>query len=284
MSTEDESGASHEHRHGLPAVEDWPRGFGEASWWPFVTAIGAAGIYVAAGLFVLGHRESPVVDPAVGPWAFVATTALFLTGLYGWVYHAFVSDFWSRGSDGSTGKFRWGMTLFLGSEVATFGAGFVYYAFVRVGQWPPAHLPDVLSSLVLANTAVLVLSSVTLHFAHVSLREGRRRRFMGLFSLTVLLGLAFVAGQAWEYYQFVVREGFTLTQGVYASAFFGLTGLHGLHVSLGVALLLTLLVRAAYGQYSPERHTSITTVSMYWHFVDAVWILLVVTLYVGATV
>lgn len=281
--TVSEEEATEEHTH-LPAVEDWPRGYGEASWWPFVTALGASGIYVAAGLYVLGQGTDPIVAPVLGPATFVASTVAFLGGLYGWVYHAFVSQFWSHETGDSTGRFRWGMLLFLGSEVATFGAGFTYYFFIRAGQWPPGELPHLLTSLVLANTVILVVSSVTLHFAHVGIRTGNHRRFRRLLSLTVALGIVFLGGQVWEYYQFVVNEGFSLSSGVYFSAFFGLTGLHGLHVGLGAVLLGMVLVRAYAGQYSADRHVSVTTVSMYWHFVDVVWIFLVVTLYVGAAV
>jgi cytochrome c oxidase subunit 3 len=96
--------------------------------------------------------------------------------------------------------------------------------------------------------------------------------------------VVFIGGQIYEYYEFIVHEGFTLTSGFFASAFFGLTGLHGLHVSLGAVLLGVVLVRALAGQYSAERHVSVSTASMYWHFVDVVWIFLVVVLYVGAEV
>jgi cytochrome c oxidase subunit 3 len=87
-----------------------------------------------------------------------------------------------------------------------------------------------------------------------------------------------------EYYEFIVREGFTLTSGIYSSAFFGLTGLHGLHVTLGAVILGVVFVRGLFGQYSAERHVSVSTASMYWHFVDVVWVFLVVVLYVGAEV
>ena len=281
-TTEDDS--TDGHGHHLPAVEDWPRGFGEASWWPFVTALGAAGIYVGAGLFVLGQTDSKLVGGVVGPVVSILGAVLFLAGLYGWVYHGFVKHYWSRDTEGSTSTLRWGMLLFLGTEVATFGAGFVYYFFIRVGPWPPGELPNLLSSLVLANTAILIASSVTLHVAHSALRKGNRRRFTGLLGVTLLLGVVFLAGQAWEYYEFIIGEGFTLSSGIYFSAFFGLTGLHGLHVTLGVILLGLLFVRTLYGHYSPERHTSVSTVTMYWHFVDAVWLFLVVTLYVGAVI
>jgi cytochrome c oxidase subunit 3 len=278
------SHGSDDHAHHLPAVEDWPRGFGEASWWPFVTAIGAAGFYVGAALFVLARGDSPLVDPVYGPVVVVVATVLFLVGLYGWVYHAFVKAFWEGEGHGSGLKFA--MLLFLGTEVATFGAGFIYYFFIRVDAW--TNLPElvssgnIFSSLVIANTVILVLSSVTLHYAHIALRRGDRSRFLGLLGTTLLLGIVFLAGQAYEYYEFIVHENFTIAEGAYGSAFYGLTGLHGLHVSLGAVLLLIVFVRAMYGQYSAERHTSVSTVSMYWHFVDVVWIFLVVVLYVGA--
>jgi cytochrome c oxidase subunit 3 len=175
------------------------------------------------------------------------------------------------------------MVLFLLSDVATFSAGFVYYAFVRVGAWPPEHLPPLLGSLVAANTLLLLASSVTLHYGHAALESGDRRRFVGLLAVTVALGVVFVAGQALEYYEFVAGEGFTLSSGAFASAFYGLTGLHGLHVCLGVVLLAIVLARALRGEYSAERDASVRTASLYWHFVDAVWVFLVAVLYVGAT-
>ncbi|MDG5776372.1 heme-copper oxidase subunit III [Haloarculaceae archaeon H-GB2-1] len=284
MSVADDDADDHGGHH-LPAVEDWPRGFGEASWWPFITALGASGIYVGAALFVLGRGEEPIVGSMVGPIAAVASVAVFLIGLYGWTYHAFVVNFWEHGTEshGGTGL-KFAMLLFLGTELATFGAGFVYYFFVRAGTWPPAgaELPHLVSGLVLGNTAILILSSITLHFAHVALRRNNRDRFIQLLGVTLLLGIIFVGGQILEYYEFIVNEGLTISSGVFASAFFGLTGLHGLHVTMGAILLAIVLIRGVYGQYDAERHTSVTTVSMYWHFVDVVWIFLVAVLYFGA--
>jgi cytochrome c oxidase subunit 3 len=271
--------------HHLPAVEDWPRGFGEASWWPFVTALGAAGIYVGAGLYVLGQGDDPPVGPMAGPAAFVGSIGLFLVGLYGWVYHAFVSHFWDRDASGDHGNaLKWGMMAFLGSELATFGAGFGYYFWIRAGAWPPGELPELTGSLVLGNTVLLVLSSLTLHWAHVQIRKNERGRFIAGLVATLVLGVVFVGGQVYEYYEFIVHSNFTWTSGLFGSAFFGLTGLHGLHVSLGAVFLGVVLVRALAGQYSAERHVSVSTASMYWHFVDVVWIFLVVVLYVGAEV
>ncbi|WP_227376016.1 cytochrome c oxidase subunit 3 [Haladaptatus halobius] len=283
MTVTDDS--TEEHGHHLPAVEDWPKGFGEASWWPFVTAIGGAGFYVGAALFILGHGGNNLVGPTIGPAVFIASTVVFLAGLYGWVYHAFVKHFWSRDAhESGANALRWGMIAFLGSEVATFGAGFVYYFFIRTGAWPPAgdSLPELTTSLVLINTALLIASSITLHWAEVELRKNNRSRFLAGMGATLLLGIVFIGGQVLEYYEFIHGHHFTFTGGVFNSAFFGLTGLHGLHVSMGAVLIGIVFVRALYGQYSADRHLSVTTVSMYWHFVDAVWIFLVVVLYFGA--
>jgi len=270
-----------DHGH-LPAIEDWPHGFGEASWWPFISAMGAAGFYIGAALFILSKGSEPLVGPNVGAGVFIASTFVFLAGLYGWTYHAFVKNYWSRDGTGSS-KLRWGMITFLGTEIATFGAGFVYYFFIRSGPyWGEAHFPELVGSLVLVNTAILVLSSITLHFSHVALLNGNRQRFIRLLLVTLGLGIVFIGGQVYEYYEFIIHEGFTLGSGIFASAFYGLTGLHGLHVSMGAVLLGIVAVRALKGQYSAERHTSVSTVSMYWHFVDVVWIFLVVVLYFGA--
>ncbi|WP_324662835.1 cytochrome c oxidase subunit 3 [Haloarcula sediminis] len=282
MSTTDEHEGGHEHH--LPATEDWPHGFGEASWWPFITAIGGSGIYVGAALFVLSMGENALVSSTIGAGATVGSIGLFLIGIYGWLYHAFVVDFWERGTDHHSGRsLKFAMLLFLGTEVATFGAGFVYYFFVRGSDvWLAADIPSVWGSLVVVNTLILIVSSVTLHYSHVALRNGDRSRFIKLLGATLLLGVVFIAGQVYEYYEFIVHEGFTLSEGIYGSAFYGLTGLHGLHVTMGAVLLGIVFVRGWYGQYSAERHTSVSTASMYWHFVDVVWVFLVVVLYVGA--
>ena len=269
--------------HG-PADPDWPHGYGEATWWPIVVVAGVVGIYAGVGLVVLAGLETPLVGPVVGPLVLAGGLVTFLGGVAGWTYQGFVSGYRLRRWTDVTDRFRWGAVLFVCAEVATFGAAFAYYGFVRAGPWPPGHLPDLLSSLVAANTALLVASSGTLHVAHEALLDGRRRRFVGLLGATVLLGLVFLIGQAYEYYEFLVVEGFTPTGGAYASAFYGLTGLHGLHVAFGVTMLAVVLARARYGQYDADRHASVTTATLYWHFVDAVWLLLVAVVYVGAAV
>jgi cytochrome c oxidase subunit 3 len=251
-----------------------------ASRWPIVAAVGAAALYGGGGLVLAGGSLLPRL-PLFG-LAGVGAVVLF-AGLAGWAYEAFVADYWATQADRSR-IYMGGMILFLVSDVATFAAGFVYYAFVRVGSWPPGELPPLVGSLVLANTLVLVVSSGTIHLAHGALESGRRRRFVRWLAVTVGLGVVFVAGQVYEYYEFVVHEEFALSSGVFASAFYGLTGLHGLHVTLGVVMLGILLVRALQGQFVEGRDTGVRTVALYWHFVDVVWVFLVAVLYVGAVV
>ncbi|WP_042664029.1 heme-copper oxidase subunit III [Haloferax sp. ATB1] len=247
--------------------------------WPLVTAGGAAGLYAGAGLFLVGSSLVPTAIPLV----LVGLGVLgFLGGIAGWTYEAFLADYWDASTTDREPMYVSGMVLFLVSDVATFLAGFVYYGFIRVGTWPPTELPHLLGSLVLVNTLLLVVSSVTLHYGHHALEAGNRRGFLGGMAATVVLGVVFLGGQVLEYYEFIAEEGFTLTSGAFASAFYGLTGLHGLHVSLGVLLLILVFGRALRGQYTAERDTSVRTVALYWHFVDVVWIFLVAVVYVGA--
>jgi cytochrome c oxidase subunit 3 len=267
-----------------PVGADIPSGKSEATWWPITCVLGIFGLYLGAGLYFWGNGEHPVVPSFIGPLVFFAGAFLFLFGLFGWLYHAFVIDFWARDTgERKPRALRGGMILFLTTDVATFSGGFIYYFFIRGGGWPPGEIPGLLSPLLLVNTVALVLSSFTLHFAHAALENGNRQRFLSLLASTWVLGVLFVFGQIYEYYDFIIAEGFTISS-IFGSAFYGLTGLHGLHVTLGTILLGIILVRGLLGQYSGERDTSIVTVSFYWHFVDGVWIFIITLLYIGASI
>lgn len=277
MVTTDESD---EH---APVVGDWPKGVGEASWWPLVVVLSVVGIYVGCGLYLVGVAMHSVVRVAGVGIALLSVVLLVIGGL-GWVYQGFVREYWQRAAPTSARSMKAGMVLFLASDVVTFSALFTYYFVIRFGsEWSQLRIPgELLSSILVVNTAALFLSSITYVWGERNLRAGKHRRFLLGTGLTLLLGVLFVAGQALEYYTFITREGFTLTSGVFASGFFTLTGLHGLHVVFGVALLSTVLVRGIRGQYSGARHLSVTTVGWYWHFVDAVWLFLVSAVYLGS--
>jgi cytochrome c oxidase subunit 3 len=267
-----------------PVGADFPKGKSESSWWPILCVLGIVGLYLGAGLYFFGNGEIAVIPSIIGPVVFYVGAFVFLAGLVGWLYHAFVIDFWARGVDERKPRaLRGAMVLFLTTDVATFSAGFIYYFAIRAGGWPPGELPHLLTPVLAINTVALILSSFTLHFSHRALENGNQKRFLRLLTTTLALGVVFVFGQIYEYYELVVSEGFTISS-VFGSAFYGLTGLHGLHVTLGTLLLGILLVRGLLGQLSSERDTSMVTVSFYWHFVDVVWVFIVVFLYIGAEI
>ena len=271
--------------YGLPAGEDFPRPLDEASWWPVVAAGGAAILYVGVGIFLVSRGPNAIAPAFLGPIVIVGGVVGLLAGAFGWLYHGFVADYWSRETqEHGSQSMEFAMVLFLVSDIATFSAGFVYYAFIRAGAWPPTELPELLSWVLPINTLLLGVSSITLHIAHVGLTNGNRERFSRWLGATILLGALFVAGQIYEYYELILVEGFSATSGIFGSAFFGLTALHGLHVAFGVVLLGIVFARGRVGQYAPERDTSVVTVSMYWHLVDGVWFVIVISLYLSATI
>jgi cytochrome c oxidase subunit 3 len=173
-----------------------------------------------------------------------------------------------------------GMFLFIASEIMLFGSFFTVYFFDRVanhgvnGHWPPPqfHRPVFLA---LINTLILVTSSGTIHWATVSIKRGNRAGLQAGLSLTFLLGLTFLITQVIEYH----RIGFNTGDTSFAATFFGLTGLHGAHVFVGLTILLVMTIRAFRGHFSPEHHHGVEIGGIYWHFVDVMWIVVYVTVY-----
>ncbi|MBC7801584.1 MAG: cytochrome c oxidase subunit 3 [Gemmatimonadaceae bacterium] len=183
---------------------------------------------------------------------------------------------------------RYGMTLFIASEVMFFVGFFwayfhyaLYPAHVSGAEspvWPPAgiqtfdpfHLP-------LMNTMILLLSGTAITWAHHALIHGQRKFLIMGLGFTVALGLSFTAFQALEYYEapFKFAGG-----GVYPSIFFLATGFHGFHVIVGTIFLIVCWYRARAGQFNPERHFGFEAAAWYWHFVDVVWLFLFVSIYI----
>jgi cytochrome c oxidase subunit 3 len=170
-----------------------------------------------------------------------------------------------------------GMLLFIISEIMLFGAFFTAYFFIRVvGEvdWPAQgdHLPVAIAGV---NTAVLLSSSFTMHWALEGARtENRRAMKMGLLT-TFLLGLTFLTVQVNEY----VHLGFAPHDHAQGTIFYGLTGLHGAHVAVGLTLLAFANIRAFRGHYSAKQHRGVEVPGIYWHFVDVMWIFVYSTLY-----
>ena len=183
-----------------------------------------------------------------------------------------------------------GMYIFLASEVMFFGSLFAVYFYLYGSHlvWPPPPPSNANEFYVswfpipLVNTVILLSSGVTCHFGLEAMRHNNRRRFYTLWVATILLGFAFEAGQLYEFINAFAR-GLNLTANSFSSAFFIMTGFHGAHVLGGLILLILILFRASRGQFSSRHHVGVAAVTLYWHFVDVVWIFLFAILYLGVT-
>jgi cytochrome c oxidase subunit 3 len=173
-----------------------------------------------------------------------------------------------------------GMMLFIISEVMVFGAFFTAYFFIRVvatgHTWFPVNGHDLPVAVAGVNTAILVSSSLTLHWAQTSIKNGNRFGLQAGMTATFLLGLTFLFIQVNEY----VHIGFAAQDNAQATIFFSLTGLHGAHVTIGLLLLGMVTVRAYKGHFSPEHHQGLEVPGIYWHFVDVMWIVVYTSVYI----
>ena len=172
-----------------------------------------------------------------------------------------------------------GMLLFIISEVMVFGAFFTAYFFIRVVQgddWFPVQGHKLPVAVAFVNTCILVSSSFTLHWAEHGVKTGNRFALKAGILSTFLLGLTFLFVQVNEY----VHIGFAPHDFAQGSVFYGLTGLHGAHVFVGLTLLLMVVIRSWRGHYSPEEHRGVEVPGIYWHFVDVMWIVVFTTVYV----
>jgi len=171
-----------------------------------------------------------------------------------------------------------GMLLFIISEIMVFGAFFTAYFFVRIvgeNEWPAAgtELPVLVAGV---NTAILLSSSLTLHWAQTSVKTGNRFGITVGMLTTFLLGATFLLIQINEY----VNIGFAPSDSAQGSVFYGLTGLHGAHVFIGLLLLGMVTLRAFRGHFSEEEHRGLEIPGIYWHFVDVMWIVVYTTIYI----
>src|SRR5258707_528274 len=171
-----------------------------------------------------------------------------------------------------------GMLLFIISEVMVFGAFFTAYFFIRVSQgdtWPApgTKLPVEVAGM---NTAILVSSSFTLHWAEQCLKKGNRFGLKAGILLTFLLGCTFLFVQINEY----ANIGFAPQDAAQQTIFFSLTGLHGAHVFIGLLLLLFVTVRSFRGHYSQQQQADEDVGAVYWHFVDVMWLIVYFSVYI----
>ena len=171
-----------------------------------------------------------------------------------------------------------GMLLFIISEIMVFGAFFTAYFFIRVvagDPWPAPgeELPKIIAGV---NTAILLSSSFTMHWALESAKSENRFGLQAGILTTLLLGATFLFIQINEY----VHVGFAPQDSAQATIFYGLTGLHGAHVFIGLTLLLMVTIRAFRGHFSSAEHHGVEVPGIYWHFVDIMWIIVYTTVYI----
>ena len=173
-----------------------------------------------------------------------------------------------------------GTIIWLSSELMFFAGLFAMYFTARARAtegWPPEPTELNLPYATIF-TIILVLSSVTCQFGVFAAEQGNVYGLRRWFTITFVMGLTFVLGQAYEYVQ-LVEEGTSISSSTYGSVFYLTTGFHGLHVIGGLIAFIFLLIRSTMGRFTPAQATSAIVVSYYWHFVDVVWIGLFATIY-----
>jgi cytochrome c oxidase subunit 3/cytochrome o ubiquinol oxidase subunit 3 len=175
-----------------------------------------------------------------------------------------------------------GMWVFLSSDCLLFGALISTYLLLHkrsVSGPGPEDVFDIPFTSV--SSFVLLMSSLTMVLAVSALTRGDEKRNRLWLVTTALLGTVFIGGQVYEFTSFV-KEGLGFTTNIFGSAFFTLTGFHGLHVSLGILMLLSLVGLSLRGKLGRDRAETVEIVGLYWHFVDVVWIIIFTVIYLAA--
>ncbi|MEM9162747.1 MAG: heme-copper oxidase subunit III [Cyanobacteria bacterium P01_F01_bin.4] len=171
-----------------------------------------------------------------------------------------------------------GVLVFLCAESMIFLGLFIAYLSFRLmaPAWPPEGTPELEVLLPGINTIILISSSFVIHKADTAIKKDDVSGMQLWFAITALMGAIFLGGQVYEY----LNLEFGLTTNIFASTFYVLTAFHGLHVLLGLLMMVAVLFRSrAAGHYSHENHFGIEAVELYWHFVDVIWIILFALLY-----
>ncbi len=263
--------------------------------WP---AIGALAAFVTAvGGVVYMHNRA-------NPWALIIGLALVIYTMFMWWRDVIKESHAGDHTPVVQLHLRYGMLMFIASEVMFFVAWFWAYfdaslfsgeaiqqarSLATGGVFPPApvvegvveHTP-ILDPwhLPLINTIILLTSGTTVTWAHHALLNNDRKGLKWGLILTIILGAVFTAVQAYEYAHAAFgfnREG---TGNIYGSTFYMATGFHGFHVLIGTIFLIVCLFRVMKGHFTPEKHFGFEAAAWYWHFVDVVWLFLFAAIYI----
>ncbi len=246
----------------------------EPSIWPLATSFAAGGLAYAAVTYFHDKIMWPVY---VGAFFLILFSALWFRDI--------IREATFRREHTATVKlgFRYGMLLFIASEVMFFAAFF--WAFfdaslfptAAIGNiWPPAGIATINPfDLPFLMTMILLLSGCTVTWAHASLIDGNKRDLIRGLAASVALGVIFTGFQAYEY----MHAEFGFKETIFASTFYMATGFHGFHVVIGTIFLAVCLWRAQRGDFKSDDHFGFEAAAWYWHFVDVVWLFLFVAVY-----
>ena len=263
-----------EHKHPWHLVDPSP--------WPIVGAV-SAGV-LTSGTVVYMHGG--------GGWILALGVLGILATFFFWFRDVIMeATFQGHHSLPVQISMRYGMVLFIASEVMFFAAWF--WAFFNAslfptaaidGTWPPPGvIPFNPWELPFLNTLILLTSGVTVTWAHHALIEGNREHLLQGLGLTILLGATFTCIQAFEYshaaFSFAFVDGQPGKGGIYPTTFFMATGFHGFHVIVGTTFLSVCFWRAYKGHFKPDHHFGFEAAAWYWHFVDVVWLFLFTCIY-----
>ena len=276
--------------------------------WPIVGAVGLGLIAWGAGHTVIDMSKE---QDGYGSTVLIAGLIVIAVMLFGWFRDQINESMKGLYSDQLGVSYKQGMSWFIFSEVMFFAAffGALFYARVIAVQWLGGDSNNAMTNEVLwpefvahwplvntpggtetqamgwyglpaINTIILLVSSVTCHFAHTGLEQGKRKQLTAMLGVTIILGLIFLYLQGAEYVHAYDELGLTLDSGIYGNTFYMLTGFHGLHVTLGTVMLIIMFLRVLKGHFTPDNHFAFQATSWYWHFVDVVWLCLFVVVYV----
>ncbi len=170
-----------------------------------------------------------------------------------------------------------GFLLFLVSDVVLFASFIFAYLYLRnTGQgWPPAGISRLDVAFASVNSMVLFGSGCTMHYALENWKHNNFTKYAVCMVATIVLGLMFLGGQGYEYTTLMLKDHVTWSgSGIFGASFFTLTGMHGFHVAVGVIYLTTLLLQSLHGKYTKDKYFGLTAGTLYWHFVDVIWVVL----------
>src|ERR1700722_2660161 len=172
-----------------------------------------------------------------------------------------------------------GMACLIFAEAAIFRIFVVAY-FFYVGKSLTGPAPREVLETPIFFTICLLSSSLTIHFASRFLERGKRGAFLGLWFLTIVLGGLFMYGTAQEWHRLIYEHGLTISTNLFGTTYYSLVGLHAFHVTAGLLMLSIVLLLGLAGRVGREQSVRVDVLSMYWHFVDAVWVVVFTVVYV----